>query len=325
MIHMNEEDYNAALPSPRQCYEYFGLFFGDDIHSKRLQAFFRLALDIEKAASCHIEPIEGQYAYRLFVESDDGKADILFCFGKPFELEREREENTRYIELFYRPTNREDDLDILKEVDMVTEMRILSTPALARILEEPCAKEYEGDYVECAVAWIDHEMAKDPLEEPDSSSLTFSSYVETIYEKDFRERFHIDARLFVEPIGPFRVEIQIDLDHSLSLDTPQGELTLLPYLKMDVDLGSPSVIPHLFLDILGDYGKQEREEAESYLKAMVGIAKGCGLIETDIDGLRLPLASFPFMKPDLSSEEGRKAFEKDLLELTSGLVEVLKK
>ena len=322
---MNEEDYNAALPSPRQCYEYFGLFFSDDIQSNRLQAFFRLALDLEGVTKCDVETIQDHYAYRLLLKTNEDKADVLFHFGKPFELTRERDESTRYIELFYRPTNREDDLDIVKEGDNVTEMRILSTPTLARILEESPSKEYDGDYVECAVAWIDHEMAKDPLVEPDSSSLTFSAYVETVYEKDFREIFRSDARIFVEEVGPFRVEIQIDLGNKLTLDTPRGDLCLLPYLKMQVDLGTPNVIPHLYLDILGDYGKQEREEAESYIKAIVGFAEGCGLIETDIDGLRLPLASFPFMKPELSSEEGRKAFEKDLLELTASLVEVLKK
>lgn len=322
---MNEEDYNAALPSPAQCHEYFGLFFSDGIQSKRLQSFFRLALDIEGVTNFQAEPIEGKYAYRLFVDDSEGKADVLFHFGKPFELKRERDENTRYIELFYRPTNREDDLDILKEGDNVTESRILSTPTLAKILEEPASNDYEGDYLECAVAWIDHEMAKDPLENPDSSSLTFASYVEIVYERAFRKTFRADARLYVEPIGPFRVEIQIDLGNDLSLDTPRGQLSLLPYLKMDVDLGSPSVIPHLYLDLLGDYGQEEFKEAKSAIQALVGYAKGCLIIETDIEGLSLPLASFPLMKPNLSSEEGRKRFEVDLLELTSNIIELLKK
>lgn len=322
---MNEDDYNAALPTPRQCFEYFGLFLSDDLSSKRLQAFFKLALEIDNVIKCDAKPLEGHYAYSIYAETKEGKADILFHLDKPFELVREREENTRYIELFYNPINREDDLDLIKSEDIVTEMRILSTPTLARIIEEPASKEYDGDYVECAIAWIDFEMAKDPLEDPDSSSLTFSAYVESVYERDFRHRFRTSSRLFVEPIGPFRVQIQIDLAPSLTLDAAKGPVELLPYLKMDVDLGSPMVFPHLYLDILGRHGKKERAKAESYIKALVALAKGSGIIESDIEEFRLPLATFPFMKPDLSSEEGRKKFEEDLIELTSTLLESLEK
>ena len=322
---MNEEDYNAALPTPRQCFAYFASFLSDELSSKRLQSFFRLALEIKSLTKCVAEPIEGHYAYRIYAEGKEEKADIIFHLDKPFELVREREENTRYIELFYHPVNREDETDLIRSEDAVTEMRILSTPTLAKILQEPASKEYEGDYVESAIAWIDFEMAKDPLENPDSSSLTFSAYVESVYERDFRHRFRTSSRLFVEPIGPFRVQIQIDLAPSLTLDTAKGPLELLPYLKMDVDLGSPMVVPHLYLDILGDYGNEELAKAESYIKALVALAKGCGIIESDIEEFRLPLASFPFLKPDLSSEEGRKKFEEDLIELVSTLLESLEK